>query len=186
MTILRAMQILASYLQHYHPDLDGKVFIANAAEEPKSGQDESVIITLIKVDEEATLKNGPHTRLDSFNKTEHKNRPVFANVYLLFSSVHTNYSTALGALGLVMEFFQSKRSFTHLDGEPGENETESYRLQVDLENLSLEQINHIWGFLGGKQKPSVLYRLRIIPVEAKDKVIARGEPILQVSIETGQ
>lgn len=185
MNIIRAIEIIADHLSNYDPGLDGKVHIMNIAEEPKAAQqDGSISISLIKVEEEPTLKNGKLHRLDNFNKVEFKNRPVFTNLYLLFCCYDGIYSTALANLTKVIEFFQSKNIFTPLDGLEGETPGESYRLIMDLQNLTFEQVNHIWGFLGGKQKPSVLYKCRIVPIEAKDKISNKGEPILEINLES--
>jgi hypothetical protein len=31
--------------------------------------------------------------------------------------------------------------------------------------MNFEQMNHLWGILGGKYIPSVLYKLRLIPIQ---------------------
>jgi hypothetical protein len=184
MDIKNTIHILSKHLEKYHPDLDGKVLMANVAEDPPNGADESVLITLIKVEEETALKNGPYHRLDHSFKTMYKNRPVYVNLYLLFTCIHSTYSTALTRLSQVIEFFQGQSFFTEKDGEAGTLDAgEKFRLIVEQQNLSFEQLNHLWGFLGGKQKPSVLYKVRLIPLEAKDKLSGTGEPILEVNID---
>lgn len=184
MDIKNTIHILSKHLEKYHPDLEGKVHLANVAEDPPNGADESILITLIKVEEEMALKNGAYHRLDQSFKTEYKNRPVYVNLYLLFTCIHSTYTTALTRVSQVIEFFQGSQFFTEKDGEAGTlDKGERFRLVVEMQNVSMEQLNHLWGFLGGKQKPSVLYKVRLIPLEAKDKLIGTGEPILEVNID---
>lgn len=186
MDIKNTILILSKHLEKYHPDMEGKVHLANIADDQlPNGADDSILITLIKVDEETTLKNGSHHRLNSQFKTEFKNRPVFLNLQLLFICNHIKYGTALTRLSQIVEFFQSKHSFTEMDGEIGTlGGNEKFRFIVEMQNMSMEQINHVWGFLGGKQKPALLYKVRLIPVEAKDKISGAGEPILEVNMDT--
>ncbi len=184
MDIKNTIHILSKHLEKYHPDLEGKVHLANVAEDPPTGADESILITLIKVEEEMALKNGVHHRLNHRFKTEFKNRPVYVNLFLLFTCNHVTYTTALTRLSQVIEFFQSRPFFTEKDGEAGTlAKEEKFRLIVELQNLSMEQLNHVWGFLGGKQKPSAVYKVRMIPLEAKEKLSGIGEPILEVNVD---
>ena len=184
MNIQKALNILSEHLQTYNNDLKGNVFIENIAEKSNDG----VNITLIKVEEEAVLKNGKYSKVTLSQKVEYKNRPVYANLFILFSTKADNYFGELTLLSQVVEFFQGKNVFTHYDGisptslGDNKNDNEQFKIILELQNQSLEQVNHLWGFLGGKQKPAVLYRARIIPLIAKDKVNAEGEPILQINI----
>ncbi|HHB52242.1 MAG TPA: DUF4255 domain-containing protein, partial [Saprospiraceae bacterium] len=146
-----------------------------------------VIITLIKIAEENTLRNGKYSRIDQSFKTAYKNRPVFTNLYVLFSCNHGDYNAALTKLSQVVEFFQGQSVFTHLDGLNGVvgvvgDVNEKFKLIVELQEMSFEQINYIWSFLGGKQLPSVLYKVRMIPIEAL-KINGQGTPIMEINID---
>ena len=44
---------------------------------------------------------------------------------------------------------------------------ESFKLIFDLYSPTLEEVNHLWGTLGGKQYPSVLYKLRMLELQFK-------------------
>jgi len=54
---------------------------------------------------------------------------------------------------------------------------------LDLFSLTFEQINHLWGSLGGKQVPFVLYRARLLSLTAKE-IKETGAPITDISISS--
>jgi hypothetical protein len=42
---------------------------------------------------------------------------------------------------------------------------ETFKLIFDLYSPTLEEVNHLWGTLGGKQYPFVLYGLRMLDLK---------------------
>lgn len=132
-----------------------------------------LVLTLVNITEEASLKNGAQERLEGDHWVR-ENRPVHLHLYLLFSAAHGDYGTALKMLSRVVEFFQAntvfagkKEDFTSLG--PGDQLQEeaagNFRLVMDLQSLPFEQVNHLWGSLGGKQVPFVLYRGRLVALK---------------------
>lgn len=131
----------------------------------KGDLDKNIVVTLVNIEEEKTLKNGSHyiQNGDALNK---RNPTVFINLYLLFSCSHGDYLEALKRISMVILFFQGKNVFTkeNSDGTfPSDVGVE--KIILDLFTLNFEQINHLWGILGGKHTPSVLYKLRIVAVQ---------------------
>ena len=57
-----------------------------------------------------------------------------------------------------------------------DEDVQDMRLVLELYTLTFEQINYLWGSLGGKQMPFALYKLRLVEVEA-DRTRAVGAPI---------
>ena len=39
------------------------------------------------------------------------------------------------------------------------------KLTVELESLSVEQLNQIWAYLGAKHLPSVAYKIRLVVIQ---------------------
>jgi Pvc16 N-terminal domain len=154
------------------------VALDNIAQQDKSqGENSSsdfnkVVITLINIREEKTMKNGPYSRRnDATLRTEYFNPAVFLNLYLLISANQTIYNNALVYLSRVAAFFQSKNVFTHLNSSAvsdtdvaGAEQMESFKMIIDLYSPSFEELNHIWGTLGGKQVPCLVYVLRMLEV----------------------
>ncbi len=184
MRINTALTILKEHLIEYD-GIGDAVLVSNIAE-PTGQPANSILLTLIKVSEEKTLKNGRYSKVNQNLKTVYKNRMVYTNLFVLFACNHGNYNTALTKLSQVIEFFQGKNVFTHLDGKnavtSNGDKDEKFKLIVELQDVSFEQNNYIWSSLGGKQFPAVLYKVRMVPLEATDQQHGEGEPILEVNI----
>jgi hypothetical protein len=56
------------------------------------------------------------------------------------------------------------------------------RLHPELYTLTFEQINHLWGSLGGKQSPFVMYKVRLVKVQSL--VTSEGPLIETIVSET--
>lgn len=144
-----------------------------------------IVITLVNTEEESTLKNSSNV-LRTSNGVKYVEPPVFLNLYILISStlgqdLQDAYEFALGRLSLVIQFFQAKKSFTiknspftTISGDsniPQESKDE-LKLNVELYTLTFEQINHLWGSLGGKQVPFAMYKIRLVSIKENSGEIA--------------
>jgi hypothetical protein len=52
---------------------------------------------------------------------------------------------------------------------------------MDLFSLSLEEMNHLWGSLGGKQLPYAMYRGRLVTVQDR-RLLAGGGLIKEIEV----
>lgn len=170
---------LGAYIQSVAIDVKKQdVLMSNIASIGSTPEGESpdinrkIIVSLVNIEEETTLKNAAH-----YNRigagTANTNPPVYLNLYVLFSAHYDVYSEALKGLSYVIQFFQSKNSFSLKNSPPngekgiGVEEIEKYetiQLHTEIYSLSFEQLNHLWGSLGGKQWPSVLYKVRLVQI----------------------
>ena len=112
--------------------------------------------------------------------------PVFLNLYILISStlgqdLQDAYEFALHRLSLVIQFFQSKKSFTvknspfttiSSDSNIPQEIKDDIRLNIELYTLTFEQINHLWGSLGGKQVPFAMYKVRLVKIQENTSFVA--------------
>lgn len=129
-----------------------------------------VVLTLVNLEEEKTLKNGPYYVQEGETLVK-KNPTIYLNLYLLFSCADEDYETALTKISRIIGTFQSKFVFTPDTAEvpfPGEIE----KIILDLFSINFEQSNHMWGILGGKYIPSVLYKARLIAIQASKPEVA--------------
>ena len=195
--IIHALQILRKELEEFLKPVaandDRLVELGNVAPLDKMqgeaiGNDSNkVLITLINVREVNTLKNGPFSRRDDATlKTEYFNPPVFLNLHVLISANQVSYVNALIYLSRIAAFFQSKNVFTHLNSVevsdsdvPATEQMETFKIILDLYSPSFEELNHIWGTLGGKQVPSLVYALRLVEISPR-KLNATGGLVEEV------
>ena len=154
--------------------------------------DDKIILTLVNIEEESTLKNTPFIKKDTVGPARYENPPVFLNLYLLVTACNKStddksYLDALERLSLVIRFFQGRNFFTVASSsapvDPATISEESLRLKItaELYTLTFEQINHLWGTLGGKQMPFVMYKLRLVEIKATR--VVREVPLIE-EIET--
>ena len=192
--ILEAMLQIKNDLQQYIVDAEQSggtediVILDNIArsEDTSSSNgipDKRIIMSLVNLQEEATLKNEPYNQLDN-SRTVYRNPPVHLNLFILFSALYREqYDLALKSLSRVIEFFQWRKELSFTTVSSTDNPPRTVQIVPDLYSLTFEQLNYLWGSLGGKQVPFALYRFRIVPLEA-EKRAAEGVPITAISIHT--
>ncbi|AYB33986.1 DUF4255 domain-containing protein [Chryseolinea soli] len=116
---------------------------------------ESIILSLVSVEEENALKNNYPLRKVGSSFLQEKSS-VYINVYLLFAAKYNNYDTALKALSQVITCFQTiRRVFFVFDNETQES-------VLNLHNMGFENLNNLWTVLGGRYLPSVIYKARVL------------------------
>jgi hypothetical protein len=157
---------------------DSIVKLGNLAEgvTAEGGLRDKLILSMVNIKEEKTLKNLPHyVRNDIRLSTIYENPPVFLNFQILITATHSKYINALLVLSRAIRFFQFKNVFTQDNVDPDSiitgapdnqlDQLESFKLIFDLYSPTMEEVNHLWGTLGGKQYPFVLYTLRMLDLK---------------------
>jgi hypothetical protein len=135
-------------------------------------------LSLINLKEEKALKNiSNQVRNEVTLRVVYENPPVFLNCLILMVATHANYTNALLMLSRAIRFFQFRNVFTQDNVDPASIQTnapgnpldrlETFKLAFDLYSPSMEEVNHLWGTLGGKQYPFVLYMLRLMELKFK-------------------
>jgi hypothetical protein len=155
-----------------------KVELGNLAEGfgSNGASREKLVLSMVNIREEKTLKNLPNfVRNDLTLSTIYQNPPVFLNVQILITATHSDYTNALLVLSRAIRFFQFMNVFTQDTVEPlsitknqpsnALDQLESFKLIFDLYSPTMEEVNHLWGTLGGKQYPFVLYMLRMLDLK---------------------
>ena len=134
-------------------------------------------LSLVNIKEEKTLKNLPdRIRNDANLRVSYENPPIFLNFLILIMTTHTDYVNALTVLSRAIRFFQFKNVFTQDNVDPASittssvpinplDQLETFKLIFDLYSPTMEEVNHMWGTLGGKQYPFVLYSLRMLDLK---------------------
>jgi len=133
---------------------------------------QGIVVSLLNVEEEATLKNVPHVSRKN-ERLMYREPPVFLNLNVLMAFEFEDYGTSLQRLEDTVQFFQNKRRFT-ADNERPENPfpVGAKKLILDLQQLSFEHLNHIWSISGGTHFLSLFYKIRLIKIEPQQETEA--------------
>lgn len=197
--IFRALNILKTELsRHLTPHLKqgetvvlGNIAMLDSQTPPANGNtsnlDGKVVITLVGIQQEETLRNLPHYKVSN-GETIYKNPPIHLNLYTLITANSSSYETSLKYLSQIFKCFQAKNTFTHLDSfeqvnDPDINQKElgPFRLLVELHSPSFEEANYLWSTLGGKQLPAACYKVRVIAIE-QDTPQSIGGTVKEIQI----
>jgi len=143
----------------------------------------NILLTLFNIGEETTMKNDPGYVLMQDELVKYENPPVNLNLSMVVTVCMNNYTHALIYLSHVITFFQGKNIFTAQNSvTQTDGLADDFKLILDLQSLSLEQVNHLWSMLGGRQHPFVCYKVRILQLERDSTRETRGV-IRQVRIK---
>lgn len=189
--IYETLQILKEQLEEYlnNAGFGKNVVLDNIALWDPNGQgnsskiDKKVVITLLKTEEEPTMKNSMNYRIVN-NKTEYKNPPVHLNLYVLISSNFDDYDNSLRSISKVIQFFQGKKVFTSANTVYNRTNVsfdvlDSFKFILELYSPGFEELNYVWGTLGGRQLPAAIYRIQLIKIE-EDKLYSSSNVITQI------
>lgn len=169
--LYKSLEILKEQLEDYFKELslNKPVELQNIALWEQGGVEATkslankIILTLLRVEEESTLKNDPNYRAVDYH-TEYQDQSVYLNLYVLVSANFNHYETSLQMLSKTIEFFHGKNVFTFKDT------VYSRKLKLNLYSPTFEELNNIWGTLGGRQLPSAIFRVQFISIEQKNKL----------------
>ncbi|WP_251068874.1 DUF4255 domain-containing protein [Shewanella sp. NKUCC06_TVS] len=112
-------------------------------------------------------------------------KPIFINLYIMVSANFTgsNYGESLKFISSVIAFFQVNSVFNH-QNHPDMNKGID-KIVLDIENVPIQDLSSIWGMLGAKYVPSILYKVRMITIDAKAE-ISRINEISEIDTITKQ
>ncbi len=168
--IAQALEFIRKSVEE-HLDGTPEVVIDSARKLSKE-ENAGAIITLVNVQEETVLRNTPHVERRN-GQTHYIEPPVYVNLHLLFAFDFQSYATSLAHLSDTIELFQARRWFSAENSTPNNPFPPSLeKLVVEIVNLGFEELNNLWGVLGGTYLPSVLCKFRLVKIQAGDLVEA--------------
>ncbi len=133
-----------------------------------------VILTLTSIERDTVPVRAP----EGAARVISGSAPLYLNLYVMVSANFTgsNYPEALKFISLAIAFFQQQATFdrrTTPDLDPGIE-----KLILDIENMTPHQMSNVWGMLGGRYLPSILYRVRMVTI-SPDDIQGRVPVVLQ-------
>jgi len=126
-------------------------------------EQELIGASIINIEEERTVKT--HLPEYTYVNGQHVVREpeLKLNLYVMFAANFKIYDEALKFISHILTYFQSQPSFTR-EEFPG-LDPRIEKLTLELQSPGYEQLNQIWAFIGGKQLPSVIYKVRMVILE---------------------
>lgn len=182
--IYEILQIISEELNDYLDE--NAVALANIADADVEGNSPGnfpdIALSLINLQEEFALKNIRNDYVNNSSVT-YKNPKVYLNLFILFSVNKSTYTESLKSLTKLIAFFQGKKVFTQANSNyqnvDGIENIKSFKFITELYTPTFEELNFIWGTLGGKQKPSVLYKITLLEIE-RDVIAKEGSVISEM------
>ncbi|QCK14524.1 DUF4255 domain-containing protein [Mangrovivirga cuniculi] len=147
---------LNDYLSNRFRQPEEKVIISNIINMDGSAgvtEPDKIILTLANLEQETINQKNPVVGSP---------RPVKMNLFILITAAFEglNYPEGLKYLSGVISYFQSHKVMNHQntpDLDPGIE-----KLSFEIYNQNLQNLSHLWGSMGGKYMPSILYKVRVI------------------------
>lgn len=126
-----------------------------------------IVVSLVNIEEENALRNRNFSPAGQpGERAVATSPPVHVNLYLMFASYFggNNYQEGLKFISNTIFYLQGQSVFNQHNTpglDPGID-----RLTMEMHNLDLNDLSNLWSILSGKYLPSVLYKLRMIAVDA--------------------
>lgn len=138
-------------------------------------------VTLVNVEEERVLRAQEKDYAFVNGKNVVLPPPLKLNLHMLVAANFTKYDDALRYLSYVLTYFQAHAGFVRSEYPALDSRIE--KLTVELLSLTYEQLNQLWTFVGGKQLPSAVYKIRMVCLQDLDLEI--HPPIQSIGTEVG-
>ncbi len=163
---------LNGYLDAKISRVDGSEHVSLTNPAPNIGslftQGDKLYFSLLNIEEQLSLREGGVNRRVVGNHLLTSQPPVNFNLQVIFIANHSkDYKTELNLIYWVMEFFQCKPLF-NLANTPGlanAGFSGDDKLIFELNSLPLKEMHYVWGNLGMKQMPSVVYQIKMLTIQ---------------------
>jgi len=126
---------------------------------PTSTVQNAVVLTMTNVSQETVIRNRKVSTLEG-DSVIRARPPTEVNLHVMFSAGLKNYIEGLSLLSEVIARLKDVSVFDSASS-PGLPEG-LQRLAFSMLNLTYAEQSHLWGGLGAKYVPSVLYEVRMI------------------------
>jgi hypothetical protein len=140
-----------------------------------------IALSLVNVEEERIGRSMERYERTDDDRVRRIEPEIRLNLYLLFVANFTDHAEALKAVDEVVSYFQNTPFVEYADIEESDR---SGRVVFELVTLTFEQINHLWGALGAKYMPSVLYKARLTTVDDAQPQPPR-KPVIEIERRPG-
>jgi len=170
--IAKAMTFLSDFLNHeirlqygFNNDTVIVGSLINLDGSVTENIENKIVTSIINLEHETTVKSLGNYVTNEDNQFGKVAPPVYLNLYLLIAANYnsTSYLEALKMLSTVISIFQANPYFTKQRNPNMPDPLE--RLTLEIFNLPINELSHIWSGIGAKYVPSILYKVRMITIK---------------------
>jgi hypothetical protein len=153
--------------------LDDKLVIPSSLINPDGSIaqkiENKIVISVINMEHETYMKSPNTLKTDGSTTFGKIAPPVYLNLYLLVSANYesSKYLEAFKILSTVITLFQANPYFTKQQHPNMPDPLE--RLTLEIYNIPITELSHIWSGIGAKYVPSIVYKARMITLQ-EDKI----------------
>ncbi|HBR53839.1 MAG TPA: DUF4255 domain-containing protein [Flavobacteriaceae bacterium] len=122
-----------------------------------------VVISIVNMEHETFVKSTQQYKSDGEHSYGKINPPIHLNLYLLITSNHSNYLEAYKRLSVVITKFQANPYFNK--NEFSQMPDPIKKLTLEIFNIPITELSHIWSGIGAKYVPSIIYKMRMVTLE---------------------
>lgn len=127
-----------------------------------------VLLFLVNIERETLPFKATSGRMGRALRFAEGQPPLHLNLSVMvaanFSGRH--YADALRYLSLSLGFFQRHPVFDHVNTPALDARID--RLVMEVENLGVNELGNLWGVLGSRYVPSVLYKVRMVTFDGNE------------------
>jgi hypothetical protein len=150
-------------------DLDGKV---------NTKAKDKVVAQIVNLQEDRVYHSVDVYKRRDDGTGELMRPEIKVNVFVLFVANISDYSESMKMLSWVIAFFQHRHRFDYSAVTGLADRTGHFTFE--LHSMTFEQQNHLWGALGAKYMPSVMFKLGIVDIR-DEQLRAEVPPVLDIA-----
>ena len=171
--INQALQFTADVLNQFLKNRfsldENKVLLNNLIEANGSlpaGNQNKVVISLINIEKDTVKPFHVRNKKTDGGDFAVINPAERYNLDILVSSNFNDYSETLKFLNAVISFFQAH---TTLDNHSFASIPKGlFKLEFEIEKINYQQMQSLWTAMGAKYQPSVIYKMRLVTIQADE------------------
>lgn len=133
---------------------------------------DKVVFSVVNIQQESVLRNNPANRQvfdnDGLPRGVSRHPGIYLNIYVLIGANKTEYSMGLQRISEILSFFQRQPIFT-VAQIPTLPDFGLDKILFDLHSTTFEELNQLWGIMGGKYIPSVVYKMRMAYIDSVEE-----------------
>lgn len=143
---------------------------------PAPEAQDKIVVFITNITEDTLARSA--SRAPGIDMHTQMQRPLSLHIHFVVAANFepAKYVRALNALSRAVQFFQAYPVFDR-SNSPDMANSGIDRLSIEMESLGVDSVSQLWGVLGGRYLPSVVYRARTLSIDTQsvlDEVPAIG------------